>query len=43
MTHPTEDQLQRLLADEVAPESRDVLEAHVNRCDECLARFGRTR
>ena len=39
MTHPTEDQLRRLLADDVASECRDVLEAHVNRCEECLTRL----
>ena len=39
MTHPPEDQLARLLADEAAPEGRDALEAHVNGCDECLTRL----
>jgi len=39
MTHPPEDQLARLLADETAPEGRDALEAHVNGCDECLTRL----
>ena len=39
MTHPREDQLARLLADEAAPEGRDALEAHVNGCDECLTRL----
>src|SRR5262245_3195948 len=39
MTHPPEDQLARLLADEVAPEGRGALEAHVNGCDKCLARL----
>jgi serine/threonine-protein kinase len=39
MSHPPPDQLERLLADEPAPEGRDALEAHVNGCDECLARL----
>jgi serine/threonine-protein kinase len=39
MTHPPEDELARLLADELAAEGRDALEAHVNGCDACLARL----
>src|SRR5262249_55825329 len=39
MTHPADDQLLRLLADQATPDSRDALDAHVNRCDECLARL----
>jgi serine/threonine-protein kinase len=39
MTHPADDQLLQLLADESTPESRAALDAHVNRCDECLARL----
>jgi serine/threonine-protein kinase len=39
MTHPPQDQLLRLLADDADPEGREALEAHVNRCDECLARL----
>lgn len=39
MTHPPDDQLLQLLADRATPECRDALDAHVNRCDECLARL----
>jgi serine/threonine-protein kinase len=39
MTHPPEDQLARLLADEAALHGRDALAAHVNGCDECLTRL----
>ncbi len=39
MTHPLDDRLARLLADEAALEGRDALEAHVNDCDECLTRL----
>jgi serine/threonine-protein kinase len=39
MTHLPEDQLLRLLAGEASLESHDALEAHVNRCDECLERL----
>ena len=39
MTHPPDDQLARLLADEAVLEGRDALEAHVNHCDRCLMRL----
>jgi serine/threonine-protein kinase len=39
MSHPSMEQLERLLADEFPPGSREPLEAHVNGCDECLARL----
>jgi serine/threonine-protein kinase len=38
MSHPTQDQLQRLLAGEKTAEDAR-LEAHVNGCNECLARL----
>ncbi len=39
MSHLSADQLQALLAGDLPPEGRDPLEAHVNGCDECLARL----
>jgi eukaryotic-like serine/threonine-protein kinase len=39
MSHPSAEQLAALLAGELPPEGRDPLEAHVNGCDECLARL----
>ena len=39
MTHPPEDQLLQLLADDVAPAGRAALETHVNGCDACLTRL----
>jgi serine/threonine-protein kinase len=39
MSHPPADQLAALLAGELPPEGRGPLEAHVDGCDECLARL----
>jgi serine/threonine-protein kinase len=39
MTHPPDEQLLRLVAEETDADGRDAIEGHVNRCDECLARL----
>jgi hypothetical protein len=43
VTHPSQDQLARLLADELAADGRAELEGHVNGCDECLRRLDAIR
>src|SRR5262245_48810898 len=39
MTHPSTEQLRRLIDERLVPQERDSVETHVNGCDACLEKL----